>query len=212
MRTRFTILIAGLALATTMWAQAGSTPVPAERAKHARGPERMFQALNLTDDQKAKVQTILQGERSQIQALRNNTSLTDEQKKQQIRELRKNDHQQLLAVLTPEQQAKMKELRQGKEGRGGFHAGRRFQGLNLTEQQKAQLQPVFQATRQQLQALRSDTTLTPEQKHEKMREIRQNQMAQMKSILTPEQQQQWQQMRGRHRHKGGAQNSTPPSA
>src|SRR5438045_7478510 len=109
MRNRIlSMLISGLMLTGMMWAQAVQAP-QARRAKGARGPARMFQGLNLSEDQRAKVQTILQGEHSQMQALRSNASLTEEQKKQQLRELRKNDHQQLLAGLTPEQQGKLKQ-------------------------------------------------------------------------------------------------------
>lgn len=209
MRNQLTILIAGLTLTATMWAQ--QTPAN-PGAEAVRGPAHMFQGLNLTADQRAKIQTLFQTEHSQIQALRSNTSLTEDQKKEQVRELRKNDHQQLLAVLTPEQQAKLKEVRhQRMARRAGFKAGRRFQALNLSAEQKSQLQPIFQSTRQQMQALRADTSLTPEQKHEKMHQIRQNQVTQMKSILTPEQQQQLQQRRGRHMRKG-AEPQTPPSA
>lgn len=201
-------VLSALMLTGVSWAQ--SAQAPATARKFQRGPARMFQQLDLTAEQHAKVQSILQSERSQMQALRSNASLTDEQRKQQVRELRQNDHQQLLAVLTPEQQARLKQLHSERKGRReGFRAGRRFQALNLTEQQKQQLQPVFQSTRQQMQALRSDSTLTPEQRRERMKEIRQNQMAQMKSILTPEQQQQLQQKRGRRMHRGGEKRSTP---
>src|SRR5690242_7114303 len=209
MRNRLTILIACLTLTATMWAQAVQTPAN-PGAKAARGPARMFQGLDLTEDQRAKVQTLFQGERSQIQALRNNTALTEEQKKEQVRELRKNDHQQLLAILTPEQQAKLKQMRHERTGRSrAFKAGHRFQALNLSPEQKSQLQPIFQSTRQQMQALRADTGLTPEQKHEKMQQIRQSQMTQMKAILTPEQQQQLQNRRRRHMHRGGEKPAAP---
>ncbi len=211
MRNKLTILIAGLALSATMWAQAGQTTDPVERDGHGQG--RIFERLNLTQDQRAKVQTILQSERSQIQALRSNSALTEAQKKEQARALRKADHEQLLAVLTPEQQAQLKQMhRQHMGRRAAFDAGRRFQALNLTEQQKAQLKPVFQSTRQQMQALRSDTSLTPEQKREKIQQIRQNQMTQLKSILTTEQQQQLHQMRGHRMRNHGEQQQTPPSA
>lgn len=206
-----TLLLSGLMLAGMSWAQTTQAPATTRKAEH--GPAQLFQQLDLTADQRAKVQSILQSERSQVQAVRSNTSLTEEQKKQQIHELRKSDHQQLLSVLTPEQQAKLKQLHSEHKGRGqAFKAGRGLQALNLTEQQKEQLKPVFQSTRQQMQALRTDTTLTAEQKREKMKEIRQNQMAQMKSILTPEQQQQLQQMRGQRMHKGTAPQQVPPSA
>jgi len=210
MRNQLTIVIAGLALTATMWAQA--VQAPAHPQKGMRGQGRMLQGLNLTEDQRAKVQTLFQNEHSQMQALRGNAALTETQKKEQARELRKNDHQQLLAILTPEQQAQLKQMH-GRKGRhAAFKAGRRFQALNLSAEQKSQLQPIFQSSRQQMQALRADTSLTPEQRHEKMQQIRQNQMAQMKSILTPEQQQQLQQMRGRRMHKGAEQHQAPPSA
>lgn len=205
------MFISGLMLTGIMWAQAVQAPASGgKRGMYARGGARMFQGLNLSEDQRAKVQTILQGERSQIQALRSNTSLSEEQKKQQARELRQANHQQLLAVLTPEQQEKMKQFHGQRMGRhAAFNAGRRFQALNLTDQQKSQLKPVFESSRQQMQALRSDSSLTPELRREKMQQIRQNQMAQMKSILTPEQQQQMQQMRGRRFHRGGDKPAIP---
>lgn len=210
MRNQVIVFIAGLTLAATAWAQAAQAP--GQGHKHGRGQAQAFERLNLSQDQKAKLQSLRQTERSQIDEIRNNSSLTDEQKKQQIGDLRKNDHQQLLAVLTPDQQAQLKQMRQNGGKRGAFHAGRRFQSLNLTDQQKSQLKPIFDSTRQQMQALRSDTSLTAEQKHEKMQQIRQNQMTQMKSILTPEQLQELRQGRGRRIHKGGEQQSTPPSA
>ncbi len=210
MRNQLTIFLAGLTLSATMLAQTATGTEHGQ--KHARGPAQAFQQLNLTADQKSKVQSILQSERTQVQALRGNASLSDEQKKQQVRELRKTDHEQLLAVLTPEQQAQLKQMHKQGGRRAAFNAGRRFQALNLTAEQKTQLQPIFQSTREQMQALRNDTSLTPEQKHEKMQQIRQNQMSQMKSILTPEQQQQLQQWRGRRMHKNGEQQQTPPSA
>jgi Spy/CpxP family protein refolding chaperone len=197
--------------ATAAVAQTAQTPAQGERQgwKHG-GKGRSLEALNLTSEQKSKLQALQEEQRSKMQALRGNTSLTEDQKKQQMRELRQSNHQQMLSILTPEQQAQMKELHAKHEGRReGFKAGRGFQALNLSEQQKAQMKPIFESSRQQMQALKADTSLTPEQKREKMKEIRQNQMSQVKSILTPEQQQQLQQMRGRRGHRGGEKQAPP---
>src|ERR1041384_3923423 len=210
MRNRMlSTLMVGLLGTGMMWARAAQSPTAeAGGVKHARRQGRMFQGLNLTEDQRAKVQTIFQGERSQVEALRSNTALTEEQRKQQLRELHQSNHQKLLAVLTPEQQAQMKQMHGQDKGRhSAFKGGRGFQALNLTAEQKSQMKPIFESSRQQMQALRSDTTLTPQQKHEKMQQIRQNQMTQMKSILTPEQQQQLQQMRGHRGHRFGEKQS-----
>lgn len=207
-RTALIIVISGLLLGSMALAQTA----PAQHGAHERGQESAFQQLNLTADQQSQMKQMMQDEHAQMQALRSNTSLTPEQKKEQIKQLRESNHQKLMALLTPDQQAQFKQLRQQRRSRSqAFNGGHRFQGLqalNLTQQQKDQLKPIFQSSRQQMQALRSDTSLTPDQRREKMKEIRQNQQAQLNSILTPEQQQQLQQM---HQHRRrGTQNAAPP--
>lgn len=204
-----TLLTAALGVAQT-------APAAPQGPRHARaGHDRVFQQLNLTADQKTQFQQLMQDQRTQMKALRANNSLTPEQRQQQIKALREANHQKMMALLTPDQQAQFKQLRQQRRGdmkAGGGHRARGLEALNLTQQQKEQIKPIFQSTRQQMQALRNDTSLTPEQRHQKLQEIRQNQQAQLKSILTPEQIEQLQQMRqhrGR-RGQGGQSSQTPP--
>ena len=65
--------------------------------------------------------------------------------------------------------------------------------LNLTDDQARQLQQVFQDAHQQRQADQGKADKeTMRARHEKMNE-------QIKSILTPEQQEKWEQMRKEHR-------------
>jgi Spy/CpxP family protein refolding chaperone len=202
------MLIPGLLVASMAMAQTA----PAQRGPRGAGAERGFQQLNLSADQQSQVKQLMQYQRTQMQALRGNSSLTPEQRKDQVRQLRESNHQKMMALLSPEQQAQFKQLRQQRRGRvAAFQSGRRFQGmqaLNLTEQQKDQMKPVFESSRQQMRALRQDTSLTPDQRREKIKQIRENQRAQLNTILTPEQQQQLQQM---HQHRRrGPQNATPP--
>jgi Spy/CpxP family protein refolding chaperone len=71
--------------------------------------------------------------------------------------------------------------------------------LNLTDDQARQLEQVFRDAHQQWQSDRTDQTrpdkATMQARREKMNE-------QIKSILTPEQQQKWEQMRKEHRGRG----------
>jgi periplasmic protein CpxP/Spy len=80
--------------------------------------------------------------------------------------------------------------------------------LNLTQDQQTQLKPIFQSQHQQVKTIKNDTSLTKEQKKEKFQALRQDTMAKVNNILTPQQQQEWQQMRAQHRHKGGEQPQT----
>jgi len=69
------------------------------------------------------------------------------------------------------------------------------QELNLTDEQKSKVQAVFQQERQKLQALRADTSLTPDQRRAKVKEIRDEIGTKMKGILTTEQYDKWMRIR-----------------
>lgn len=213
--TRISIALLSLFLAAAMAAQ--TAPAPSDDAaaaphkmmpRHNGGFERMAQQLNLTDQQKTQIQGFTQAGRQQALSIKQDTSLTPEQKRDKFRQLRASTHQQILGALTPEQQQQMKQLRSQYAGMGRGRGP--LAQLNLTDDQRAKIQPILKSSRQQAQAVRNDTTLTPEQKQAKMRDIHQGAMSQMNSLLTPEQQQQWQEMR-QHRGPGGKPGPPPPT-
>ena len=59
--------------------------------------------------------------------------------------------------------------------------------LNLTDEQKAKLRPILAEENQQLETLRSDSSMTQEQKMSKANEIRQTASPKIRAVLTPEQ-------------------------
>jgi Spy/CpxP family protein refolding chaperone len=63
--------------------------------------------------------------------------------------------------------------------------------LNLTDDQKTQLKPILQSEYQQLKGVKDDTSLSPEQKQAKTKEIHQTYKSQISNVLTPEQQKKW---------------------
>jgi len=90
-------------------------------AQQQRDP--VAEALNLTDDQQAKLQPIIREEMTQINAARNDTSLTQEQKQQKIDQIRQTEFPKIQAILTPEQQKKLAEMQeQARKGQGGANA------------------------------------------------------------------------------------------
>jgi Spy/CpxP family protein refolding chaperone len=72
----------------------------------------LAQKLNLTDGQKEQFQQIGKDMRKQGMAIRQDSSLTDEQKKEKIQALRKQSHQQMFSVLTAEQKEQLKQMRE----------------------------------------------------------------------------------------------------
>ena len=66
--------------------------------------------------------------------------------------------------------------------------------LNLTDDQVAKLKPVMQEEGKKLRELRSDTTLSREDKLSKVKTIHQDLAAKVKPILTTEQYSKWEKM------------------
>ena len=86
------------------------------------------------------------------------------------------------------------------------------QMLNLTTDQQAKIRPILDNESQQMQTLRSDSSMSREDKMTKMRSIRENSMTQITPILTPDQQKKWEQMQSSaHGPPGGlAPQGAPP--
>jgi Spy/CpxP family protein refolding chaperone len=73
--------------------------------------------LNLTAAQQTKMQQLRTDFRSQMEAVRNNNSLTQEQKRTKFQELAKAQQEQMKSILTKEQIEKMQSLRKERPGR-----------------------------------------------------------------------------------------------
>ena len=68
--------------------------------------------LELTREQKIKLKEIRQSNQAAKAAIENNTGLSEEEKKKQIRTLQKEQAQKVQAILTEEQKAKFKASNQ----------------------------------------------------------------------------------------------------
>ena len=91
---------------------------PEERLK------RMTADLNLTADQQAKIKTILESEKTKMDALRDDTSVEGDAKREKAMGIRKDTNSAIRAVLTAEQQAKMdKQMEEMRNRRGGDRPG-----------------------------------------------------------------------------------------
>ena len=73
--------------------------------------QMLTEKLNLTDEQRTKLKPILQDQAQQLKAVHDDTSLTPEQKTAKMKAIHASFHDQVNAVLTPEQQAKLKEMK-----------------------------------------------------------------------------------------------------
>jgi periplasmic protein CpxP/Spy len=89
---------------------ATNTPPAGEHGPGMKSRANIAKQLDLTDDQKPKVQEIMKSAMDKGRALREDTSLTSEEKKEKTKAIKEDMATQLKAVLTPEQFAKWQEM------------------------------------------------------------------------------------------------------
>lgn len=125
-----------------------------DRKKGGEMRDRMAKELNLSADQKQKMESLHKDFAEKMKGLKDDSGLTKEARQTKVKEMRDQQMAEMNKILTPEQQTKMKEMR-GKRGsedlkrpgmkgremtmRGGKD---RMKDLNLTDDQKEKIKGI----------------------------------------------------------------------
>jgi Spy/CpxP family protein refolding chaperone len=118
---RITLLVAGLAAAALPTVNAADATAPAPAAKHPRlramlmvrraVRQRVLKKLGLSADQVTQLKADRAKTATAVKAIRFDSSLTPDQKKAKVREAMQAARTEMRSVLTPDQQAKLQQLR-----------------------------------------------------------------------------------------------------
>jgi Spy/CpxP family protein refolding chaperone len=81
--------------------------------------EWLSQHLNLTEDQKKQLKPILADEFKQMRAVGEDASLTQDQKREKMKQIHEASRPQVQAILTPEQQQKFGQMKEEANERRG---------------------------------------------------------------------------------------------
>ena len=120
------LLVAGVAILILLGIRMlSAAPLPQYGGRRMHRPmtpadqlARMTKQLKLTDEQQAKIKPILEEQHQKMMDLRQDTSMTREDRFAKFREIRKESLEKIKPVLTPEQQKKWEEIQQRRrEGR-----------------------------------------------------------------------------------------------
>lgn len=127
MKKLFLVAIAGLFFAANSNAQVKrnapqSQQMRSDSSRHFK-KGNMMNELNLTADQKTQMKTVHQDMKQQREAIMNDQSLTSDQKKEKMKDLRKSQSEKVNTILSPDQQSKMKEMRKQRMKNHKMNAG-----------------------------------------------------------------------------------------
>ncbi len=175
----------------------GARPAGGDRLAALR--ERMQESareLDLTPEQKEKLQTIVRERMGKLRGLREDNSLSREEKMEKFKAAREEITAEVKKVLTPEQFEKWKAKQGQPAGDGVQRPLAKLEGaikeLNLTEEQKEKLKPLYQEQMEKLRDLRQDNSLSMAEKLEKVKALNKDIAPQLKKVLDAEQFAKWQ--------------------
>jgi len=199
-------LIAWAAVVSTLSLQPLGRAAETKELARAAGGERLAalrerlqdtaRELDLTPEQKEKLQTIVRERMEKLRGLRNDNSLSPQEKREKFQAAREEIMAEVKKVLTPEQFEKWK-ARQGQAGGPAVQRQlARLEGaigdLNLTEDQKEKLKPLYQTQMEKLRDLHQDNSLSMAEKLEKVKALNKDIAPQLKQVLDADQFAKWQ--------------------
>ncbi|MGF1469144.1 MAG: Spy/CpxP family protein refolding chaperone [Sandaracinaceae bacterium] len=177
-------------------------------ARHGhRGPlaraRFLARELDLTETPRAQVRALVQGGHQQARALRSSMERGPELR-EAVRTVRASTMAQVRAVLSPEQQARLDELRAERRfahHRRGRHIRRAFAQLDLSDEQKAEIRAVRERARADASSIRATET-DPEARRAALRGLREQVRGEIRAVLTPEQAAELDEIRASHPRRG----------
>ncbi len=202
------VVVVALLLATAVMAQRG-------RGMRGRSSGRMtmsvpgLQQYPLSTDQRNEIARIRTESRQQMQQVRQDPNLSSQEKADRISQIRQQTHDRVMGVLTPQQRQEFmswwSSRQQGMPARGGAGPGMgmgmgmgpvtgMMPGLTqnpLSAAQRQRIMNIRSSFRQQMMDVRNNRDLSSEQKTDQIAQLMQQQHQQVMDVLTPAQQQEF---------------------
>lgn len=147
--------------------------------------------LHLTPGQQGQIKPILENEFDKMKSIQDDSSLSEEQKQEELKTLQQDTDQQIKGLLTPDQIAQLEQMHQGDFACGPLEGPKEFDrlvgALHLTPSQQDEIKPILVDEFEKMKSIQDDTSLSPEQKHQELEALQQDTEQQIKGILTTDQ-------------------------
>jgi Spy/CpxP family protein refolding chaperone len=152
--------------------------------------QQMAEKLNLTGEQKQKLESINADFKSRMEELKKE-NITQQELKEKRQTLAKERMEKVQALLTPEQKTQMEQFRKEGKGAKNMNSGKRMgkmkSTLDLTDEQVAKLKTQKESFKSKAEAIKNNESLPADQKKDQLKALRDEKRNSFKSILTPDQ-------------------------
>jgi periplasmic protein CpxP/Spy len=161
--------------------------------------DRVIKQLNLTPEQQKQVDSNRENYKAQIIALNKNESITVKDYRDQKFALRKEQKADFLKILTPDQKAKLVQIKKDRKAKMQTMADKRTDKmkmeLNLSDQQVAAIKANRQAEINKLAVVLQNDNLSRTDMKTQLMAIKNANKDSMKTVLTADQYAKWQELR-----------------
>jgi Spy/CpxP family protein refolding chaperone len=97
--------------------QAQTTTPPVTPTSEKKKKPNLAKELNLNEAQKKTMANMRKSGKAQVDSIKNNTTLTEAQKKTELKKVKQEERKKVEGILTTEQKAKLAELQPKKKGK-----------------------------------------------------------------------------------------------
>lgn len=197
---RLSLLLTTLLMATVVptWAQetpaekdskgptVQSQPQPNVVRGDVLAPANLATRLNLTEEQRARVEGLWKQYNDRSDQVRRDTSLTSEQRIARLRQAREEYVRLIRSVLNEEQLKKFEALLEEQSPALGSLAN-----MRLTPEQMEKIREIVQRYNKIRQQITQDNSLTPDQRSRRLQEVNQQMLQEIRNALPKNLQEQW---------------------
>ena len=192
--------LVGSLLALTLIASASQAQERNEHKHHVNHhhKEMLSKELNFSDDQKKQLKDINAEFKKQMVELKKNDNITVKEYKSRKESIRKDQHQKMQSLLTTEQKTKLEQMKQERITKAKERDKRGLENmkakLNLSDEQVNKLNASHESFAAKAKEIRSNQSLSSDQKKERFKALEEQRKEEAKSILTSEQLEKMQQL------------------
>ncbi|GIV04571.1 MAG: hypothetical protein KatS3mg016_0146 [Fimbriimonadales bacterium] len=149
-------------------------------------PTNLATRLNLTEEQRARIEGLWKQYNDRSEQVRRDTSLTSEQRIARLRQAREEYVRLIRSVLNAEQLKKFEALLEEQSPALGSLAN-----MRLTPEQMEKIREIVQRYNKIRQQITQDNSLTPDQRSRRLQEVNQQMLQEIRNALPKNLQEQW---------------------